>query len=137
MSIKVGQEIAFTIDGKSFVAITSTDMSFTIDALETTNMQTAGLTRSHRAGRYNCTFNFEGLYNPDEAVMESFWGLLETRDTVDSVTMIFGGSTAGDSYATMEGFLSNLSAKAQDNAVATVSGTFTGTGEVTVTTVPT
>jgi hypothetical protein len=136
MSIKVGQEVFFLIGTKQFAAITSHDVTFSNDMLETTNMQTPNLSRTYRKGRYNTSFNFEGLHDPDAntTTYETFFTLLAVMKAGTEVTLTWGSQTNGEKRMSMSGILTSISPKAQDNAVITISGSYQGTGAITVAT---
>ena len=136
--MKKGEEVIMKIGTKLLAGITSHDFDFSVDMIETTDMNTAAGTKTYTAGRGGATLSLEGLHKPDEAsAKETFYTLLATAQAGTPVTVYRGSETAGESYLSMSGLISGVSNKAADNQASNYSCNFQVSGAITISTVGT
>lgn len=130
--VKLGQDIILKYGTKLISHVISHDMNIAVTVIPTTDMLSSGRSTTHIPGRYNVTFNFEGNYASDDSTNEDFYDLVTKALNGTSATAYWGSETAGEDYYSISGFVSNLSIKAQDDNVTSFSGSFQGSGALTL-----
>lgn len=133
--MKKGEEVIIKIEDQLFAGITSHDFDFSVDMIETTDMNTASGQKTYTAGRGGATLSVEGLHKPDVSGEDDFFTLLATAQAGTAVTVYRGSETATEKYLSMECLISGVSNKAADNQAANYSANLQVTGAITISTV--
>jgi predicted secreted protein len=132
-----GSLIVLSIDGDKIIGLTSNNLDFTADEIETTAKDSTGRWKEFIQGEKGGTIAFEARYDDQEGAGElNFGKLFAAFNTGAAFDVIFGESGAGNSVISAEGFLTAISWAAPQNEAAGVTGTIrlTGPAAIVVTT---
>ena len=128
------KDLILKIGNKLMAGLTSWDWQTSVDSLETTNFQTANDRKTFKPGRVGETISLEGIHDPNKGAttMQDFWDLRSmVKNRTIATIRIYENYTTNGKYTEFTGFVSNLSKKAQDNAVINISASFQITGDET------
>lgn len=133
---RIYSDVVLKLAGKVFAGVTSFDFQMNVNMIATTNMNTANRGTTYKAGRINRTVQIEGIHDPDLTgpTTNDFWALEALVQSGAEATLLIGDVTEPGKYLTMQGLISNLSFKTQDDSVVNISASFNGTGYRTLVT---
>lgn len=125
-----GSFILLTIDGDTIIGLTSNNLDFTADEIETTDKFSTGRWKEFIQGEKGGTIAFEARYNDQEGATEvNFIKFFAAFNAGSEVTVAFGGDKTGNSFIEAEAFLTALSWTGPQNDVSGITGTLRITGE--------
>ncbi len=133
MAVENGTNIVITWDSGVITGQTDSNISMTLDAIETSNKSTSPA-KTFIPGDYQGSIDFTTMYD-EAAATESFSDLFADFIAGTNVTVLWGGIDSGDTYYSASGFLTTLNASAPYNDVASFDGTIQLTGAITTATV--
>lgn len=131
-----GSVILLGVNGDTFVGLTSNNLDFTADEIETTDKFSSGRWKEFIQGEKGGTIAFEARYDDQEAAGEvNFTGLFAAFNSGDEIDVTFGGDQSGNTFIEAKAFLTALSWSAPQNDVSGITGTLRITGVPSINTV--
>lgn len=125
-----GSLIVLKVDGDTIIGLTSNNLDFTADEIETTDKFSTGRWKEFIQGEKGGTIAFEARYNDEEGATEvNFAKLFAAFNAGSEITVAFGGTANGNQFIEADAFLTALSWTGPQNDVSGVTGTLRITGD--------
>lgn len=127
-----GAKVLLKVGTATFTGILSSTFDYSVDVIETTTKDSNGH-KEKIAGEDSGSFSVSALYDP--AGTYSLNEIFTAAKAKAAVTVVMGGTTAGDETVTASCIITSVSWGAPKNEASTVDASFETTGEITVGTV--
>lgn len=132
MAVKNGSVILLKVGTAVFSGLTDNSFNYTVDTIDVTTKDSAGH-KEYLAGEDDGDVSASALYDP--SFTYSLDDIFTAAKAKAAVTIVFGGTTAGDEIITCSAIITNVSWGAPKNGASTVNASFKKTGDATKSTV--
>lgn len=123
-----GAKVLLKVGTSVFTGTLSSTFEYSVDTIETTTKDSNGH-KEKIAGEDSGTFSVSALYDP--AGTYNLTDIFAAAKAKAAVTVVMGGTTAGDETITSSCVITSVSWGASKNEAATVDASFETTGEIT------